>query len=44
MFAPTNIIVNCTLSHFGFNVNPVSRGYHWINPNMITNTAPIDDT
>jgi hypothetical protein len=44
MFTPMNITANCALSHLGFNVNPVNRGYHWIKPAMIANTAPIDST
>jgi hypothetical protein len=41
MFTPMNITANCALSHLGFNVNPVNRGYHWIKPAMIANTAPV---
>lgn len=27
-----------------FIVNPVNKGYQWINPAIIANTAPIDKT
>jgi hypothetical protein len=43
-FTPTNITANCAFNHLGCKVKPVNKGYHWINPAMIANTAPIDST
>jgi len=31
-------------NHLLFNVNPVNKGYQWIKPAIIANTAPIDKT
>lgn len=39
-----NMIVNWVFSQEGFIVRPVNRGYQWINPPMMANTAPIDNT
>lgn len=36
--------MNCPFNHEGFITNPVNKGYQWINPAMIANTAPIDKT
>jgi len=44
MFTPKNIVINCAFNHFGFIVIPVISGYHWMNPAIIANTAPIDST
>jgi hypothetical protein len=38
-FTPTNITANCA-----FKVKPENKGYHWMNPAMIANTAPVDST
>jgi len=43
-FTPINIIINWLFNHLGFNLNPVNKGYQWINPAIIANTAPIDNT
>jgi hypothetical protein len=42
MFTPTNITVNCAFSHLRFKIDRVNSGYHWMNPTMIVNTAPMD--
>jgi len=41
---PVNIIMNCVFSFLGFIFIPVNNGYQWLNPAMIVNTAPIDNT
>ena len=43
-FTPKNIIENWIFNHLGFIDNPVNKGYQWINPDIIANTAPIDKT
>ena len=39
-----NININCLINIVGFIVKPVNNGYHWTNPPIIANTAPIDST
>ena len=41
-FTPKNIILNWIFNHLGFIESPVNKGYHWINPAIIANTAPIE--
>lgn len=43
-FTPINIIKNWIFKNMLFNVNPVNKGYQWINLIIIANTAPIERT
>lgn len=44
MFTPKNITTNCSFAHVWFSENPVNSGNQWVNPAIIANTAPIDNT
>jgi hypothetical protein len=38
------MVKNWIFNHLGFIVKPENKGYQWINPDIIANTAPIDKT
>lgn len=38
------MIKNWILSRYGFKFSPKNKGYQWINPPIIANTAPIERT
>lgn len=41
---PMNIIENWIFNIFLFIINPVNKGYQNVNPLMMANAAPIDNT